>query len=422
MSGLHICGLVLASLLMIVAATFLSFKALETRRWKHLEGRVAELRVELDHRCGYRPILRGTPVQGTAWEDYLPAIQSVSSGLALPDYHALQCYAVSTGEPRWDVIKLPVQRNLSAIEGMQRGTRRQRLRRVDLGEEGWNGVDVQGTVSRGAVSLGYLGGCRARFLAAEGKSHEAVELLLDVGKFGQDVAANGSIDAYGVSEDITQAAVTGMEYLLIYGRLAAEDWRQMDHELDELDRSSPRLAPLLLDRLEGLGSWMLKRQPIEMLAGIGCVPRDRIVTSDWRHAFSIPLFLVDAFDRSDELLSALKESDRGAACEESALRQRVYADLEGSGNWIFQAFNDPERTPSSRWLRYMSTRIRLLRLAAHYRATGQFLELPDPFGTHLLHRMEGDYLKFWGVGENGTDNGGVAENGLDIVLAIPRQP
>ena len=53
--------------------------------------------------------------------------------------------------------------------------------------------------------------------------------------------------------------------------------------------------------------------------------------------------------------------------------------------------------------------VRLLRLAARYRATGDLLQVKDPYGGgDLLHSKAGDRMKFWSRDGNGVDDGGDA--------------
>jgi hypothetical protein len=52
--------------------------------------------------------------------------------------------------------------------------------------------------------------------------------------------------------------------------------------------------------------------------------------------------------------------------------------------------------------------IRLLRIAARYRASGEILRLKDPYGRDLLHAVRGIRMKFWSLGNDGLDDGGDA--------------
>ena len=76
----------------------------------------------------------------------------------------------------------------------------------------------------------------------------------------------------------------------------------------------------------------------------------------------------------------------------------------------------------------------MLRTAVRYRATGEILELEDPFGTRLRHSEKDGRLKIWSIGADGVDNGGdnggwlkwtkppnrPASDVKDIVLEVPR--
>jgi hypothetical protein len=205
-----------------------------------------------------------------------------------------------------------------------------------------------------------------------------------------------------------------MQSLLIHGRLSPEDCRQMAGELGQLDATFPRLGPLLLSKLEYFGTWMLNEGSLEELRGLGCVPRGAKIEAGWREAFSRRLFLAAAFDRTDALVTGLLAADEGSAPDEAARRSKLAADLGDTGNWLFKSFARLERMPDSRPFRQLRSRLRLLRIAAHYRATGEILELDDPLGTKLFHKVEVDSLRVWGSG--------IDFNSEDIVLEIPLRP
>ena len=72
--------------------------------------------------------------------------------------------------------------------------------------------------------------------------------------------------------------------------------------------------------------------------------------------------------------------------------------------------------------------IRLLRVAAHFRATGEVLDLNDPCGARLnVERKEGS-IKVWSVGTESRSHGGQGKfafqvfgtGSQDIVLEVSR--
>lgn len=63
-------------------------------------------------------------------------------------------------------------------------------------------------------------------------------------------------------------------------------------------------------------------------------------------------------------------------------------------------------------------RLRLIRAAATFRATGKFPDLVDPFGAKLLHNVENGNVKIWSIGPDGKDDGG--QEAKDTVLEMPK--
>jgi hypothetical protein len=66
-------------------------------------------------------------------------------------------------------------------------------------------------------------------------------------------------------------------------------------------------------------------------------------------------------------------------------------------------------------------------MAAHYRATGEVLELEDPLGAKMRTVKTGGTLQIWSVGSNGVDDGGAGtfkpqagKAQSDIVLEVER--
>jgi hypothetical protein len=66
----------------------------------------------------------------------------------------------------------------------------------------------------------------------------------------------------------------------------------------------------------------------------------------------------------------------------------------------------------------------LLRVATHWRRTGELLDLDDPFGAKLKSAKSGEGLKLWSIGADGVDNSGTGQwkpaAGADIVLEAKR--
>jgi hypothetical protein len=56
--------------------------------------------------------------------------------------------------------------------------------------------------------------------------------------------------------------------------------------------------------------------------------------------------------------------------------------------------------------RVRRAQLRVLRVAARYRATGEVLDLEDPLGTRLQTARAPGRLKVWSVGKDGKSDGG----------------
>src|SRR5262245_42834732 len=103
-SLLKLSGILVAAVLAIVGTAVIWRWSLEARRWNRLEARVDELRARADTRFRPRPVLRGQPLPGDAWEDYLPAIDSVEK---MEEYSTIQMVAVSPNIPTFESIQGP---------------------------------------------------------------------------------------------------------------------------------------------------------------------------------------------------------------------------------------------------------------------------------------------------------------------------
>ena len=103
--------------------------------------------------------------------------------------------------------------------------------------------------------------------------------------------------------------------------------------------------------------------------------------------------------------------------------QEMDREIQGLANPVAR-FMIPRLLLGHRAGRERRVQLTLLRVAAHYRATGEILDLDDPFGAKLITSKTGDHLKVWSVGRDGVDDGGLGDwrhtSGRDIVLDVDR--
>jgi hypothetical protein len=377
-SVLKVSGLFLLSLLAIAGAAILWRWSLEHRRWRHLESRVAELRAIADTRLRPRPVLRGTPVPGNAWDDYLPALALVAT----------------SGDEEFETAeqkRLWLNRYVPAVEAMQRGTHR--------AEVGW--VSIRARQGEDDREVGFLGQVlavgriavdRANMLFEEGKTGPGTELTLDLLKFAEDVAGDGDERAQYTTWHLQETAMIVLEHALQGDRLTAENCRQINRELSNLDTTFPRLAPVLLGRLEQYGTWILKQAPLADL--VGCRATGAPIPTGWRELYSERLMKIAAFDAADVLISRLLRSDQGRESEEMAQRDALYTGLEPTNTYT-RVFTNASYIPKSGRSRSLRSWMRTIRIAAHFGATGEALDLIDAEGDKIAHGMEGGKLVLW---------------------------
>jgi hypothetical protein len=383
--------LLLLAPIALVAGTWLWVKSAESRRWAQLERRVAELARETEERRRPRRVLRGPAVPGDAWTDYTPAIGLVQN---LPRYSTVQMLAHSTDDRGLPELRALVAPYLPAVDRMRQGTRRAEARRVRLHTKiAAGGIDVDGSWLQGTLALAYVSTCRARWLAADGKPGEAAELLMDLTMYAQDVADDGSDFSVDLGGTISEIALQGLRSLLTRGRLSSEECLLIDRDLAQLDTMAPRFGPVLLTRLHYFGTWILNGAKLEMLHGVGCIPVNLTIKPGWRDAFSLSLMQASGFDQTDAWTSRLLAADEGSLADEEARWKKAFEDRDEAKNVYFRLFTQSDGMPNFRLLREQRARLRLVRLAVHYRATGEFLELPG-FG----HTVEAKAVTFWGTG------------------------
>jgi hypothetical protein len=384
-----------------------------------LKVRVAQLHAELDSLGGPRPTLRGSPVPGNAWDDYFQGILEAARIENLPLLRKY-AYRLKDGDP--ELVRPVLLAHGSAVDWMQRGTHRSEVHRVRFHEEEEPFALADDKTRLGKTfSVNILALCRARFLEEAGKDHDALVLLLDLCMFGRDVAADGSTIAHMTGLGICSYAVYELKELLDRGKLSTADCLQMDRELGQLDDAFPGLSSARLGELEWFGERVLEGGYLSVILKGKALPQE--ARPGWRHAFSVRLMELAAFEESDAMLAAMRDADSGLYSDEKARWQRFQKEAVASKNAMARMFL-PMASTSTRHIREFMTKVRLLRTAAHFRATGEILELADPLGTTLLHRLEPMGLRIWGVGRDGKDDGGKGEwerNGDDIVLEIARR-
>jgi hypothetical protein len=196
--------------------------------------------------------------------------------------------------------------------------------------------------------------------------------------------------------------------------MKAGDLLEVERQIGVLDSSYPVAAPLWTNELILLGCELMK--PGGGTYGGPVLPRSAL----WRFGYSTKIAAADAFFRADEQVRNLVDTE-----------DRPWSASRLNRGWVSRSPNNPLYDQALRRLptgpmtnRFVHVVLRLLRVAAHFRATGEWIELADPLGDTLKHKVQGNALRAWSVGPDGVDDGGQGEwdpfKGKDIELEVER--
>jgi hypothetical protein len=418
-------AIVASGLLVAAAVTAVAFysyvQSAERRRWDEMRQWCEKTAREVRARDPRRPVLRGQPLEGNAWDDYQAAFAAIAPAKDLREASDLLYDSPKADAAR---VRALVQQHASALQLLRRGASRSTARR-DVDWE--NSSNDSFIISDRLVSLAV---CHARFLFEEGRIREAMEALLDAGQFAEDSARDGT-DTDGLLGLALLAYVqnAGMRFLTS-GRLGREDCREMARDFEVLDRGFPREADGYALSPMTSGFKYLRMDSINgILESIGITKHDAAPT--WRFGFSERLVLVDAFQTELDESRLLMEAAGKPWREAQRIEKNIEVRFSGAKNPLLREYwgiketlsNKPQPPPQSLF-RERLAQLRLLRTAAHFRATGEVLVLDDPYGDKIRSRVTESHLKVWSVGADDRDDGGTgvwdARKGKDIVLELQR--
>jgi len=408
--GWRLAGVIVGSIVFVLAVAYVWLSVLGSSRWDELEkvckGRLAETRA----RDSSRPVLRGTATPGNGWTDYAVAIKELdqihSSERFIPGQ-----YLERRPEADRSKVEALLFAHPAVVERVRQGVMRESGQYPHAWEDGY-AARIPGLVSCQMAAALVL--CDARFHTEAGKVREAAEIVLDVCQYARDMAHNGSLLLEMISIALYNQALDELRDLVLSGKLTPEDLREIDRELELLDRSFPSNALVLRNEALGLGWSMVKEQTSET----GGAARSLSV-------FGGPgrLMMADAFIDYERAMKSLADLESKPWPEVQRGESEIAAEFGKSWNPIKKALLSGPVT-GYRVIRERRAQLRLLRIAVRYRATGEVSVLDDPFGATLRTARTGDRLKIWSLGREGLDHGGAGAwkpaEGKDIVLEVDR--
>lgn len=410
-----IAALFFGALALIVLTFWLWVESVADRKWKAMERRVQELLLEAKARDARRPVLRGEAVPGNAWDDYglaLAEIKKIGKRTVLSEFASRP----SRGD-RTAVENILAQHSV-ALDHLRRGARRAE------GQSPYLELALQSNTIPGMLDTQWLANfsaCQARLWTEAGRAREAAELLLDTCQFGRDVGHNGVLISEMIGIAVYGVSLEELREVLISKQLTKEDFLEVERELEILDGSFVAHASALLNDVLSTGVSYERGTPT-LFDQKEFQDRNPRPEETWRYFFSTRLLQGEAFDRLDRWMRRASEAE----AKPWAAAQREYDDLRARARTSYNILLTSQSGVFDSGYSGRSRRadLRLLRVAAHYLAAGEILELDDPFGVKLRHSVTDGKLKLWSVGRDGQDDGGdgvwMRYNGKDIVLEIPK--
>jgi len=395
-------GLLAAALAGIAAVSFLWVLLTANAQWKRMGRHIGELEAARAVAPGARPVLRGNPIAGNAWSDYGQALLWAKT---TPHPNALRFLAGKATETPAE-MQAWAALNLAALDRLREGTRKAEAKPLlnfdgrftpSIGElDG----DYRRSPPEALSTLPLAAAIRARGLFEEGRSAEAIELLLDFCQFGRDTFQDSSWEAERVGVSVLDLMLGELRRALQTKKIGPDGLRQVDCELEILDNNWPSPEKTRRNHVLAFGKGCM--QEAELGFPIYEGRRARPLRS-WRWGFSSRLRAASTFFRAEAWLSDPS--------------WHVLADwpdyvLVDALDHRYAGFNLP-----------MRSRLRLIRMGVHFQATGEILDLEDPFGDRLKSSMNGDQARFWSFGWGGRNGGGIGDwtdHNKNIVLEIPR--
>lgn len=266
------------------------------------------------------------------------------------------------------------------------------------------------------TTLSYMMNCGVLLARQQRKQEmpfEAAETLLDSMLLARFWAISGKSFNRESALRALPPTIRELGDLLCSDPLSADQLKRVEDELMPLEAAMESSHRDLEPELARWGEWLERCDPKAEGYLTGAPYR-------WRGILPVRLMKAQAFEfaeRKTRLLSSLEGrpysemlSARGQLMEEGfeSLNPIIrMTTIEGDRvDWR----EEPER----------KTQLRLLLVAAHYRATGEVLNREDPFGAMFHHSLSGSSMRVWSNGPDGADDGGTPNK--DLILEIPRRP
>lgn len=222
---------------------------------------------------------------------------------------------------------------------------------------------------------------RSREELSKGRVREAAETLLDLLRLSQNLSVLGVPDIELHVMDLTRTTLDDLQALIKGPSTSSEDLSFIEAGLEALDRRAPPYFQGDLWDVVAFGELLLSGKPLP--------------NAEARHArylYSERLMKASAYAEAEDLIRlALRVEDKPYA-EATRELTALFEGPRTSRNPLTKGWVTPY---SGRLKREQRAELRLLRMAARFRRTGEMLDLEDPRGDRLSHERSGHGMKAW---------------------------
>lgn len=401
-----IAGFILVIVVACAAGIWLGGQWFLARKWARMERKIEVMVEAAKTNRRQRAVLWGETDPGDASDDYAHALEEMKAFDGGGPF-LKKSYQTSLGDRTRAALAL--QANEESLEYLHKGAHRDFSPyddHLNIRHSNWPACMVLLSAS-------------AWFNLDRGMTGKTCETLLDGAQFARDSYTwNDFIEG---SSDSMGEALADIRDFLLSGKASAEDLRFLEHGLGRLDESFPSFRVLLLNEAIHFANTI--QQNGGLLDSFDDQGRSQCGP---RYGYSTRLMSTESVDIVEHaLVQCTSDCDAGPWNKVRPALEQADLEIKTCKNplvGILAMQLDAVRAVQSG--RERRAQIRLLRMAAHYLASGDVPALRDPLGTHLRHRIVENQLKVWSVGSDGVDHSGVGEwdpaKGKDIVLEVKR--
>jgi len=348
-------------LLLLLLAVGIAFwiRSVRDRKWDALVSQVEQLSAEIEPRAPGLDYVRIVPSRPT--EVIADKVHAYLQGM--------------TNASRADVQALPSM-YAESIDLLSRCARRSEAPTPARMAHDWQDSN--------ALLL-----ARARLLVEAGKIPESLEVFLDACVHAGDVAQSGVSAAGFTGHKMLLVTFRELRHLLQTRDIALQDLSALDHRLQLLDEGFPGPGRDVELNLLDLGKMLISEdRDARTYHHI-----DGRLRPTWRSFFSSRLQAASTFFEADRLVQRVLQARTLSWSEENRVLRDLGSEMMDASDRLL-VYSLPH-SQVSRYAHQSKAALRLLRVAAHYRATGEVLELEDPFGGKMQFAESKGSLRAW---------------------------